>query len=159
MQQDEAEGPLHPLLSPFGHEGWDPQDAATEALQPPQETVPPLFTGQIPEGPLHHGGVHGHQISPPPNVFVVILHWCQVTPIKDTQGFYILLLSRYTTLQQVSKTQVSFSSEESLTKVHDTALASSLLTCSCNLNTRRLEDFLSASSICPGCLNRRKKIN
>lgn len=106
VQQDEAEGPLYPLLSPFGHEGWDPQDAATEALQPPQETIPPLFTGQIPEGPLHHGGVHGHQISPPPNIFEVILHWCQVTPTKDTQGFYILIL-RNTTMQKVSKIQVS----------------------------------------------------
>lgn len=157
VQQDEAEGPLHPLLSPFGHEGWDPQDAATEALQPPQETRPPLFTGQIPEGPLHHGGVHGHQISPPPNIFVVILHWCQVTPTKDTQGFYILIL-RNTTIQQASKMQVSFSSEGALTKVHYTALASSLLIFSCNLYTLRLEDFLSALSICPGCLNCRKKL-
>lgn len=60
MQQDEAEGPVHALLSAFGHEGWDPQDAAAEALQPPQEAIPPLFTGQVLEGPLHHGGVHGH---------------------------------------------------------------------------------------------------
>lgn len=59
MQQNEAEGPGHALLAAFGHEGRDPQDAAAEALQPPQEASPPLFTGQVLEGPLHHGGVHG----------------------------------------------------------------------------------------------------
>lgn len=113
VQQDEAKGPLHPLLSAFGHEGWDPQDAASEALQPPQEAIPPLFAGQILEGPLHHGGVHGHQISPPPDIFVVILHRCQVTPTKD-RVFYIHSVIQNTTILHVSKIQASFPSEKSL---------------------------------------------
>ncbi len=54
VQEDEAKGPLHALLSPFRHEGRDPQHAAAEALKPLQEAVPPLFADQVLEGPLHH---------------------------------------------------------------------------------------------------------
>lgn len=54
VQQDEAKGPLHALLSPFRHEGRDPQHTAAEALEPLQEAVPPLVADQVLEGPLHH---------------------------------------------------------------------------------------------------------
>lgn len=54
VQQDETKGPLHALLSPLGHEGWDPQHTAAEALKPLQEAIPPLFADQVLEGPLHH---------------------------------------------------------------------------------------------------------
>lgn len=84
VQQDETKGPLHPLLSALGHEGWDPQHTATEALKPLQEAVPPLFADQVLEGPLHHRRVHGHQVSPPPHVLIVFLHWSQVAP-KDKE--------------------------------------------------------------------------
>ena len=80
VQQDETERPLHPLLSPLGHERRDPQHAATEALKPLQEAIPPLVTDQVLEGPLHHRRVHGHQVGPRPHVQGVLLHWGQVTP-------------------------------------------------------------------------------
>lgn len=60
VQQNETQGPLHALLSSLGHEGWDPQHTPAEALKPLQEAIPPLFTDQVLEGPLHHWGIHGH---------------------------------------------------------------------------------------------------
>lgn len=54
VQQNETKGPLHTLLSPLGHKGWDPQHTAAEALKPLQEALPPLLTDEVLEGPLHH---------------------------------------------------------------------------------------------------------
>lgn len=80
VQQDEAEDPLHALLTALGHEGRDPQHAAAEAAQPAEEAAPPLVVGQVLEGPLHHRGVHGHQVSLQAHVPAVVLHRRQVTP-------------------------------------------------------------------------------
>ena len=80
MQQDEAEGPFHALLSPLGHEGWDPQHTTAEALKTLQEAIPPLLVHQVLESSLYHRRVHGHQVGPPAHVTIVVLHWCQVTP-------------------------------------------------------------------------------
>lgn len=85
VHQDETEGPLHTLLSPLGHERWDPEHAAAEALETLQEAIPPLFTDQVHEGSLHHRGIHGHQVGPSAHVMRVFLHRCQVTP-EDKQG-------------------------------------------------------------------------
>lgn len=80
VRQDETKGPLHALLPPLGHEGWDPQHTAAEALETLKEAVPPLLAHQVLEGPLHHWRVHGHQVSPPAHVLRELIHWSQVTP-------------------------------------------------------------------------------
>lgn len=80
VQEDEPKGPLHPLLSPLGHEGWDPQHTAAEAFQPLQESLPPLFIDKIPESSLHHGRVHGNQVGLIAHIPWVVLHWGQVAP-------------------------------------------------------------------------------
>lgn len=61
MQKNEADDPLHSLLSSFSHEGRDPQHTPTEALQPVDEALHPLLTVQVLKGTLDHRRVHGHQ--------------------------------------------------------------------------------------------------
>lgn len=52
--QDELVHPLHSLLAPLGHEGWDPEDAAVEAVQALQQLLPPGLVHQVLEGALDH---------------------------------------------------------------------------------------------------------
>lgn len=80
VAQDEAKSPLHALFAPLGHEGRDPQHAAPEALEAPQEALLPLLADQVLEGPLNHRRVHGHQVRLPSHVLGVFLHRSQVTP-------------------------------------------------------------------------------
>lgn len=91
VQQDETKSPLHALFSTFGHESWDPQDAAAETSKTLQEALLPLFTDQVLEGPLHHWRVHGHQVGPKPHILRVLLHRCQVTPWKQTQQVSVII--------------------------------------------------------------------
>lgn len=50
--QNELVDPLHTLLAPLGHECWDPEDAAIEALQALQQLLSPRVIHQVLEGTL-----------------------------------------------------------------------------------------------------------
>lgn len=82
--QDELVHPLHSLLAPLGHEGWDPEDAAVEAVQALQQLLPPGLVHQVLEGALDHRGVHGHQVCLHAHVLRVLLDRGQVAPAKET---------------------------------------------------------------------------
>lgn len=86
--QDELVHPLHSLLAPLGHEGWDPEDAAVEAVQALQQLLPPGLVHQVLEGALDHRGVHGHQVCLHAHVLGVLLDRGQVAPARrNTQQF------------------------------------------------------------------------
>lgn len=93
VAQDEAQGPLHALFPPFGHEGRDPQHAAAQAPEAPREAPPPLVVHQIPESSLHHRRVHGHQVGPTAHVVSVFLHRCQVAPSNGAKSKWAKLSS------------------------------------------------------------------